>query len=130
MPSGGPRQGQPGKAYPNRSDMNANRALPKQTVPGQQYGKQAEQARSMAAVPMAPPPSPVAPGSLPALDAPTMRPDEPVTAGAAMGPGPGMEAIGSFGTSELDEIRSLYRLYPSNELREIIEELEEEEGGA
>ncbi len=39
-----------------------------------------------------------------------------------------MEAIGSVGESELDEIRALYRMYPSNELREIIEEMEEEGG--
>lgn len=95
MASGGPRQGAPGEAYPNRTDMAANRALPQQTVPGQQYGKQAEQERSMAAVPMAPPPGPppIAPGGLPSLDSPTMRPNEPVTAGAALGPGPGTEIL-------------------------------------
>lgn len=32
------------------------------------------------------------------LSAPTQRPDEPVTAGAALGPGPGPEVLGNAGT--------------------------------
>lgn len=39
------------------------------------------------------PPNPAA-GQVTPLSAPTARPDEPVTAGAAMGPGPGPSALG------------------------------------
>lgn len=49
--------------------------------------------------PSGPPPGPsagppVAPGSLGAFDGPTQRPNEPVTAGADAGPGPGSEILG------------------------------------
>ena len=134
MPRGGRRAGTPGRAYANRTDLNSTRALPVQAGPSQQYGQAAAQIRSQQAVPMArtpTPPTPTGPpaaspsrGPLVALDAPTGRPSEPITAGAALGPGPGMEAIAGYGDSELDEIRALYARFPSNELRSIIEELE------
>lgn len=102
MPRGGKRTGTPGATYSNRSDLQGGpRVLPAATVPGQPYGAQAEQKRSMAAVPMAsgaipseqsatPPvpeftghdPSVPSPGSLPPLDAPTERPHESVMTGA------------------------------------------------
>jgi len=100
---GGARQGTPGQAYGNRTDLN----MPISTVPNQEYGKATQQQAAQSAVPMAS--SPVAtapapaapaparaqvpaPGSLPHLD-PTQRPEEPVTAGIPFGPGPGPEAI-------------------------------------
>jgi hypothetical protein len=49
--------------------------------------RQQQQAAPMAATPQIPAQQPIA------LNAPTQRPDEPVTAGAARGPGPGPEAI-------------------------------------
>lgn len=96
---GGSREGTPGTAYGNRTDLN----MPISTVPGQAYGKQTQQREAQSAVPMGqspvatPPmaqaPKPVtAPGSLPYLDA-TNRPAEPVTAGLPFGPGPGPEAM-------------------------------------
>ena len=114
---GGVRAGSPGSAYSNRSDLNANRSLPVTSVPGQTYGAAQAQQNAQRMVPMAPPsvglppgpggamgggaPSPGAPpgpagmppGSLTPLDAPSERPNEPVTHGAALGPGPGPESL-------------------------------------
>lgn len=99
-PRGGARNGTPGKAYPNRSDLTPTAA------PGQTYGQAGAQLRAQQAMPMGaqpgpsgPPPAPsagppVAPGSLGAFDGPTQRPNEPVTAGADAGPGPGSEILG------------------------------------
>lgn len=104
MPRGGRRTGSPGSAYSNRTDLNANRTLPIQVGPSQQYGQAAAQTRAQQAVPMAPPPAsstpnapPAAPAAAPLvpLDAPTARPNEPVTAGAALGAGPGPMAMGA-----------------------------------
>lgn len=83
MTRGGPRQGTPGKAYPQRADMNANRAPETPTNTAASAGVQP-------APPMAPVEAPgINPDSVLPLDAPTQRPDEPVTAGAPYGPGPG-----------------------------------------
>lgn len=109
---GGPRAGQPGQAYANRTDLNTERSLPVRAVPGQTYGQVQAQTEAQRAVPMAPSPqpsglpAPAAPGgpSMPALPPtppgaagpltrPTERPLEPVTAGIASGPGPGPEAL-------------------------------------
>ena len=113
---GGVRAGSPGSAYSNRSDLNANRSLPVTSVPGQTYGAAQAQQNAQRMVPMAPPsvglpPGPGGamgggapggappggggppPGSLTPLDAPSERPDEPVTHGAALGPGPGPESL-------------------------------------
>lgn len=104
---GGARQGTPGTAYSNRTDLN----LPISTVPGQEYGAATAQRQAQRTVPMAqqntPPvesaPTPTAakpasalpqPGSMPYI-APTQRPNEPVTAGLPFGPGPGPEALGA-----------------------------------
>jgi len=97
---GGLRQGTPGTAYGNRTDLN----LPKTTVPNQEYGKATQQMAAQSAVPMASSPQSsalpdaaqpkqaVTPGSLSFLH-PTERPSEPITAGINQGPGPGAEAI-------------------------------------
>lgn len=113
---GGARAGTPGKAYPNRSDM-PGKVLPVAAAKGQTYGERGEQESAQRAVPMAgaptsagPPaaapgpagielPAQLPPGVFPPgkgtpLDAPTHRPNEPVTAGAASGPGPDMSALG------------------------------------
>ena len=99
---GGERQGTPGTAYGNRTDLN----MPISTVPGQDYGKAAVQRAAQRAVPMAASPSSSAPiqaqtsaapmpqpGSFPHLE-PTQRPNEPVTTGLPFGPGAGLEAMG------------------------------------
>jgi len=101
----------PRKAKPNRTDLN----VPKVTVPGQDYGKQAAQAQAMKVVPMAgqemapaqmaaqaaqaPQGKPLVPG--PDFSAlkflhPTEQPDVPMTHGLDVGPGAGSEAMGMF----------------------------------
>lgn len=107
MARGGRRAGKPGVAYPNRADLNTTKQLPVQAATGQAYGVAGQQTAAQRAVPMGPPPSqpppqqaaapsvnPIAqPGTLGAFDRPSERPHEPITAGAATGPGPGMEAL-------------------------------------
>ena len=121
---GGQRAGAVGSAYANRSDMNGAPAPePITTVPGQGYGQAAAEKTAQRAIPVAgtpvasaptapqggggaapsaslapaqAPPS-VIPGQLVGLDAPTQRPNEPVTAGLPQGPGPGPEALTGVG---------------------------------
>ena len=108
---GGPRTGAIGTAYGNRTDLNAH--LPIEAAPNQTYGEATDQRNAQRVVPMATAPTPVPPvaapttvsgqlpdnapaftkpGSLPYLQ-PTERPDEPTTAGSALGPGPGPEVL-------------------------------------
>lgn len=86
---GGMRQGQNGKAYSNRTDLNPARSMLSETPRGGQYGsrKASEQARQM--VPMGTtevPNAPMAQESQPMprpvpLTEPTQFPNEPITAG-------------------------------------------------
>ena len=100
MPRGGRRAGTPGMAYGNRTDLNQQRQTPIMRVGGQPYGAQAEQVRAQKAVPAGPSPAvspttpgfaapPVTPTQVVPISAPTMRPNEPVTAGTDLGPGVG-----------------------------------------
>ena len=57
------------------------------------YGEQKAFGEIQAGAPMAKAERPPMPQVTP-IGAPTERPDEPVTAGAPVGPGPGMEALG------------------------------------
>jgi len=79
-------------AKPNRSDLNT--AAP--TGDDREYGSNAKDEASMAAVPITPQEPAVAPGSLGPLGAPTNRPNEPVTSGVASGPGLGPESRMSY----------------------------------
>jgi hypothetical protein len=119
--SGGPRAGTPGRAYPNRTDMNANR-LPITTFHGQPYGVAQAQEQAQRVVPMGRP----APSPLPPMTGPTARPAEPVTTGLPTGPGAGPEVLGmNAGTDNVDQqLRALYALYPNNDLLGLIEELD------
>jgi hypothetical protein len=85
------RQGQNGKAYSNRSDLNAARAMLSETPRGGQYGsrKASEEARQMVPmgttqVPNAPmesaAPQPAMPRPV-SLTEPTQFPNEPITRG-------------------------------------------------
>lgn len=129
---GGKRQGSQGKAYGNRTDLNRNRQ-PVQAAAGQPYGERGAQEQAQRAIPLpaappvsAPPPSP-APGSFGPFTRPTEFPDEPLTAGLPVGPGPGPEAVtGPWGgLSENDrvvaELRGLYAAFPSRDLAQLIE---------
>jgi hypothetical protein len=117
---GGARQGTPGTAYANRTDLN--RSMPIETATGQGYGVAAEQQAAQRAIPVASQPTPGAqlgnpaqgPGVVPQVPAtvneqiapelpaypgelkfahPTDYPNEPITAGIPMGDGPGPEAL-------------------------------------
>lgn len=135
---GGRRQGQPGKAYPNRSDLTQAPTA----APGQTYGVAAEQLRAQQQVPLPkqvppsapapagsapagpPPPAGAAPSILPGglgpLTAPSDRPNEPLTAGLASGPGPGPEALGVQAMSPIDELRAMYMANPNDDMRRLI----------
>lgn len=127
MPRGGMREGDPGKRYANRKDLQQS---------NRQYGegKQLEQIKRAAPLPKRPttptaPPTreaaPVPPGSLAPLTAPTMLPDEPVTAGLPIGAGPGPEALTlQGGDDSLSVLRRIYTKYPYEDLRRLIERAE------
>lgn len=125
MPRGGKREGKPGKSYGNRTDMNQ----PVQTGPSQGYGQRVALERQQQAVPL-PAARPVAtPGSAvemsgpptppPDLLAPTDRPNEPITAGLPMGPGPGPEALG-MELSPVDKLKRIYRATMNPDILELI----------
>lgn len=125
---GGRRQGAPGQAYGNRTDLNQNRQ-PVQVASGQPYGARQEQVAAQKAVPLpdappvpASPPAP-APGSFGPFTRPTERPNEPLTAGLPIGPGPGPEAIGGAPNPQGDveaQLLAMYRQHPNNDLLRLI----------
>lgn len=99
---GGSRNGAPGVAYPRRTDLNAPKvAQPRFT--GQEYGQATQQAQATQAVPVGKAPAGIEAlhataashdfPQLPSMGAPTASPREPITAGMAMGPGPGPESL-------------------------------------
>jgi len=90
MPRGGKRQGTPGKAYSNRTDMTSNyanagasAASGGQTPPSAPIPQQVRQ----------PDPNQMFPEDTPMLLDPTNRPGEPVTSGLPTGAGPGPEQM-------------------------------------
>lgn len=129
---GGKREGAPGQAYSNRTDLNQDRQ-PVQVAAGQPYGARQEQVAAQKAVPLpaappvqVPPPSP-APGSFGPFTRPTERPDEPLTAGLPMGAGPGPEAVvGPFGALSAEEqlvaeLRGIYAAFPSPDIARLLD---------
>ena len=114
---------------------------------GQAYGQRQAQTRTLASIPAPSRPAPSqggggGPGSggpvdpaaalntaatnfqppaLTPLDAPTQRPNEPVTTGLPVGAGAGPEALGDTGeVPVLDKLRAIYRAYPNPDLLELI----------
>lgn len=129
MAGGGPRSGRPGVNYPIRSDLQTGpRTAPAATSPTQQYGSGARREAQIAAAPMNQAAVPPPPGSLPGLGDPSLRPDEPVTAGLPDSPGPGPEAlvpnVWQGNDPDLLEMKALYRQYPYPGLRRMIERAE------
>ena len=117
--------------YPNRSDLR-NPATRKVAFTGQTYGQAAQQASSQQAVSAGSAPADVAaqqvarpvPGAQ-SLTRPTERPDEPITAGADIGAGPNSLQAGLMPRripvdDNLETLRALYRMYPTDGLAEII----------
>lgn len=124
---GGPRVGQPGKNYANRMDMQVGARQAAQAPTGLPYGQHQAMINSQHAVglPVAQNPA----EQLVGLHEPTQRPNEPITAGMATGPGPGPEAVGlppstgGPGNNPLaDQLRALYLAYPSSDLAGLIEQ--------
>lgn len=122
--------------YPNRSDLrNPAGKVARQAAKGQAYGEAGKQLAAQRAVPIAaspadavPAPAPQGPmpGSLGALDRPTERPTEPITAGVDFGAGPGAMQAGVNRPirSEdpiLDRIRTLYAQFPNEDLADLLD---------
>lgn len=136
---GGRRQGTPGQAYGNRTDLNQNRQ-PIRVASGQEYGARQAQVAAQKAVPLPAPPVPAsppapAPGSFGAFNRPTEFPDEPLTAGLPVGPGAGPEAIvapGGLSADErvLAELKGLYRANPNRDLARLIAHAERRRASA
>lgn len=127
MARGGPRQGTPGKAYAQRTDMH--QAV--QAASGQPYGVRGQQEAAQKAVPLplaaaagpapAASPQPALPGQQ-AFARPTERPLEPVTAGLPSGPGPGPEALSNSAPDTIGaQIMALYQTAPNNDLLRLLE---------
>ena len=100
-------------------------------VSGGSYGEGQEMMAIQQGAPMAAAPDMPRRSVIP-FSSPTMRPDEPVTAGSPIGAGPGPGAIDALltGMEEPDlvaaAIRAAYRQYPSPYLRNMITRLEAE----
>jgi hypothetical protein len=136
MPRGGRRNGKPGQAYSNRTDMNTSKIA---EYTGQQYGKATAQRDAQRAMPVQAPPGPPAPqtppaaqapgpapGSLGELLGPTARPDEPLTHGAPFGPGPGPAAPATNpDQAAVDRLRLLYRQTGLPSLGRLLEAVDE-----
>lgn len=129
MARGGKRQGTPGKAYANRSDLQAAKA-----PTGLPYGEHKALIDAQHAIPLPETPTGAAPvptsttGAAPAalgdFARPTERPTEPTTAGLSLGPGPGPEALNTVGPAVDNvgqQLRALYQASPNNDLLRLIE---------
>lgn len=97
---------------------------------GEKYGQGQSFNQTVSSVPLAAAP---AHADLPVpLDAPTQRPDEPVTAGVDAGPGPGSEILpppNEYAPSQQADmvsyvIKSAYAAHPSPALRVMVQQLE------
>lgn len=126
MARGGRRQGAPGAQYGNRQDLQqGQRKQPVARIPGQDQGVQAEQIRSQQALPVTTAPMPQQLTQPVPLSAPTQRPNEPLTAGVDIGAGPGSSPLAlpaDDGDPTIGELRALYMAFPSEDLRELLED--------
>lgn len=119
---GGRRQGQTGKAYANRSDLNTAAPPGTAATPAHgpdPFGNQAAAQRAQQIIPVQPPPQP---GSFGALDRPSERPGEPITEGMAMGAGRGPEVLPvPIGENRVvDELRAIFAVNPTPALAEML----------
>lgn len=121
---GGPRSGNPGTAYTNRTDLAAD-TQPVAVPTGQPYGEAGRQQAAMSQIGV--PDLQGMLGSMPGLTDPSQRPEEPLTAGMPMGagPGPGMSAAHN---NDVDILREMYKMAPTEELRRMIERLDRSSG--
>lgn len=127
---GGRRRGKAGKPYANRSDL---RAQPISVPTGGEYGSRKASEDAQRAIPLSRPAEPAVapevgaaptamPGQIP-FSSDSAFPNEPVTAGAPMGMGPGPEALVTRPPPPtlIDTLASLPNASP--ELRALAEEM-------
>lgn len=98
-----------------RTDGGPADAQPMRAIPDAAYGEQADFMGIQAGAPMAADPQMMP--QIPGIDAPTNRPGEPVTAGAALGPGPGPEVLPSLDNAISQDMQSIARFLPMLERR-------------
>jgi len=120
-------------AHSNRTDLNGPKVI---AFRGGQYGDRQAMTQAQQAAPPgrapgdtiplpATPPAGPAPGELGDLLGATARPDEPLTAGAPFGAGPGpAPGEGPPGDPDLDNLRAIFKAHPSQALLELIVELD------
>jgi hypothetical protein len=91
---------------PGALSQRTDGAQPRMDLPDARYGEQAEFQQAQAGAVMAQ----AGPAPVP-LDAPSQRPEEPVTAGAALGPGIGPEAAGILDDEQgtIEQLKPLLR---------------------
>lgn len=125
-----------GAALPGAGDQTnppgvRPRPQPVRTGPSTQYGSAAASARDQNVIPLpdrtSPPDASGSPGqnsipgqiALPPLvppDAPTQRPEEPITAGLSRGPGPGPEVLGPLTDPATADLAALAPYLPGLQL--------------
>jgi hypothetical protein len=127
--------------YPNRSDLR-NPATRQVRFTGQTYGQATEQAQSQQAVPPGTSPATVqgqqmaaeqqmsrpVPGER-SLTRGTDRPDEPVTAGSPVGPGPNRVSFQPRRLMPVDDVEEnlavLYQMYPNDGIKLLLDRIRE-----
>ena len=110
MPRGGARQGQPGKSYANRSDLNVDRA----PMPGSSGDV------SAGGNPVQQGPPPMTPDMIPTLEEGTQFPDEPVTAGLPFGEGPNQASVAPVNLNNTLILAALRRNPDNPDLQRIV----------
>lgn len=122
MPRGGKREGTPGKAYTNRTDLLSVRA-PQTGLATAAAGGVATNPAPMQPLsnPQTPPAPYTTPDMVPRLDDPSSRPDEPVTHGLPVGPGAGVEGLGPIPISATSAgLLAAFTANPTPELRRAL----------
>jgi hypothetical protein len=111
MARGGPRNGIQGQAYANRTDLMQKPRQP-QPLPAPAQPSAPEQGAGPVQMPMP-------------FNAPSLRPNEPVTAGVGMGPGPGPIEAGMTPVGPrdlvLEQLKAFYAAHPNPDLGDLIE---------
>jgi hypothetical protein len=103
-------------SYPNRSDLNVVRAPQTGTTTAAAGGQTAPVRNTEPAQRYHP-----TPDSVPKLDDPTARPDEPITHGLSIGPGAGPEAIGRVPVNPMiADLRAAYLNNPTPQLERVL----------
>lgn len=125
MPRGGRREGTPGKAYSNRTDLTSA------VAPSQHYGDRVAREAQQKALPLAQRPDLAAltmppqgmPTPSPGLFRESERPDEPVTSGLPLGPGAGPSMNFDLGTRDL--LEAIARRFPNPDIARLLDNLDE-----